>query len=58
MYAVMDTKGQDTTIANVYDLHSATIVNTHNSSPKTKAERNAEYYKRKRNQGNSIPTDI
>jgi hypothetical protein len=49
MYAVMDTKSQDTT-SNVYDLHSATIVNTQNSSPKTKAERNAEYYKRKRNQ--------
>jgi hypothetical protein len=54
----MDTKVQDTTTSNVYDLHSATNVNTHNSSLKTKAERNAEYYKRKRNQGNSIRTDI
>jgi hypothetical protein len=43
MYAVMDTKGQDTTTtSNVYDLHSATVVNTHNTAPKTKAERNAE----------------
>jgi hypothetical protein len=38
MYAVMDTIGQDTTTtSNVYDLHSATVVNTHNSSPATKA---------------------
>jgi hypothetical protein len=43
MYAVMDTKGQDTTTtSDVYDLHSATIGNTHNTSPNTKAERNAE----------------
>jgi hypothetical protein len=58
MYAVMGTKGQDTTTTNVYDLHSATVFNIHNTSPNTKAERNAEYYKRKRNQGNSIRTDI
>jgi hypothetical protein len=42
MYAIMDTKGQATTTSDVYDLHSATVVNTHNTSPKTKAEKNAE----------------
>jgi hypothetical protein len=53
----MDTIRSATT-SNHYNLHEATIVNIHNSLPKTNAERNAEYYKRTRSQGKNIQTDI
>jgi hypothetical protein len=50
----MDTIRSATTTSNHYNLHEATIVNIHNALPKTNAERNAEYYKRKRSQGKNI----
>jgi hypothetical protein len=54
----MDTIRSATTTSNHYNLLEATIVNIHNTLPKTKVERNAEYYRRTRSQGKNIQTDI
>jgi hypothetical protein len=54
----MDTIRSETTTSDHYNLHEANIVNIHNTLPKTNAERNAEYYKRKRNQEKNIQTNI
>jgi hypothetical protein len=47
----MDTIFSATTTSNNYNPHEATIVNIHNTLPKTNAERNTEYYKRTHSQG-------